>query len=91
MPPFATVEREVELKTDRAGVMRRLAENAGENAVFGRGVLFTSEKGTVSVTPCFDREAIRIVSSARREELAKDLCGQYERRTRELEEKAGRE
>jgi len=86
VPAFATVVREVPAKGGRAGIMRGFSESRFDGKVaFGRGITVKTEKGSVSVMPCADREAVRIVSGSDKAEFAEELCAAFEKKAKELQ------
>jgi len=85
VPRFATVRREVPLRSGRGRVMGRVLETLSA-APQGEGARLRAGDGWVYVTPMSSRSALRIIAEAADMEAAAELCGAYEEKLRKLDE-----
>lgn len=81
LPESVKTSCDVELRHERAEVMRRLTEMMKGDAVLNR------KDGTVRVRPCADRKALRITAEAAAAETAEELCNFMLRRAQEADSK----
>lgn len=87
-PRFYTRTKELRLKGDPGSVMRSLAESCapGERELF-EGLRTRAGSGWVWVTPLAGRRALRIVGESAEEEIADELCADFERRAKKFDGK----
>ena len=87
LPRFATAQGEVPLRSGRGKVMES-ALNAHPGARReGEGIRLPSEAGWIYVVPVTRRRALRVIAEAVDMEAANELCAQWDRELRELDEK----
>ena len=82
LPESVKASCDVELRHERAEVMRRLTEMMKGEAVLNR------KDGTVRVRPCADRKALRIIAEASAAETAEELCDFMTERAQEADGQA---
>ena len=86
LPPFATVRREVPLRTGRGRVMGGVLRSMPTARSQGEGVRLPVEKGWVYVVPSGSRSALRLIAESVSTEAAEELCARMEERLRALDE-----
>jgi mannose-1-phosphate guanylyltransferase/phosphomannomutase len=87
-PGFASAIKEVPLRGNRGSVMRGLsAAYSGQIKDSPAGLRIDTDNGIVRISPLRDRGAIRIRAESFKEELAEELCKEFERRAREADVK----
>ena len=80
-PHFSSAEREVTVRAGRGRAMRALAGACCEMAAeLFDGMRVNTGHGWVHITPRFDREALIIRSEGETEEIAEELCSNFEQR-----------
>lgn len=86
LPQFATVRREVPIRTGRGRVMGGVLRSMPAARSQGEGVRLPSGDGWVYVVPSGSRSALRLIAESVSTEAAEELCAQMEKRLRELDE-----
>ena len=87
IPSFSTTEREVPVASARGEMMSALRASCAEMAtdLFQGLTAYAGSAGRVQMVPCRDRAAVIIRAESETEELAEELCYDFERRLRKLD------
>jgi mannose-1-phosphate guanylyltransferase/phosphomannomutase len=84
VPSVATVTRELPLESERGAVMKQLTNLcAAMTADMSSGLRIDTGRGTVLIAPVRARRALRIRSESFCEEIAAELCAEFEERVRQ--------
>lgn len=86
-PRFATVRREIPLRSGRGRVMDRLLSADPAARPQGEGVRARAGSGWVYLVPLSRRSALRVIAEAADAETAEELCSFYQERIRRMDEK----
>ncbi|SHI07539.1 mannose-1-phosphate guanylyltransferase / phosphomannomutase [Sporobacter termitidis DSM 10068] len=86
MPKFSSMTREIALKGDRGAVMRLMTSRcAGMASELASGLRLDTDRGCVYISPLRERSALKIRTESMSEEIAEELCAEFERRAREID------
>ncbi|SMC90605.1 sugar phosphate nucleotidyltransferase [Papillibacter cinnamivorans] len=86
IPKFHTRAKEVALAKNPGSVMQELAESfVSEEKELFDGLRVHTHSGWVRVTPLYGRRGLRIVGESAEEEIAEELCADFERRIKKID------
>ncbi|MGM9522544.1 MAG: sugar phosphate nucleotidyltransferase [Oscillospiraceae bacterium] len=86
-PKFAVASRRVDVACSRAKAMRILAGSCSEMAKeLTCGLSVDTERGRAHISPCRDGSALMIRGEASTEEIAEELCSDFEKLAGHIEE-----
>lgn len=86
IPKFSTMTREVALKGSRGSAMRLMSSGCtGVVSEMAAGLRLDTDRGCVYISPLRERSALRIHAESMSEEIAEELCVEFERRAREID------
>ncbi|UOO37106.1 NTP transferase domain-containing protein [Oscillospiraceae bacterium CM] len=89
LPIFHAATREVVLQGDRGSVMRALSgAQAGARLEMLAGLRLESEKGNVHIAPLRHRSALAIRAEGMSEEIAEELCAEFEQRAQQADDQS---
>ena len=78
--------REVSLKGGRGAAMRLMSSCcAGMAAEMAAGLRLDTDRGCVYITPLREKSALKIHTESFNEEMAEELCIEFERRACEID------
>lgn len=86
LPRFATVRRELPVRSGRGRVMGNALRDLPAAQSQGEGVRLPAKNGWVYVVPSGSRSALRLIAESVSAEAAEELCAEMEERLRELDE-----
>lgn len=87
IPKFSSAIKEISLRGDRGSVMRLMSSScAGMASEISSGLRFNTDRGYVHISPLRSRSALKIRTESYNEEMAEELCAEFERRTREIDD-----
>lgn len=83
VPSVATVTRELPIESERGAVMKQLTDLcAAMTSDLSSGLRIDTGRGTVVIAPVRARKAVRIRTESFSEEIAAELCAEFEERVR---------
>lgn len=86
LPRFATVQGEVPLRSGRGKVMEETLKSHPGARREGEGIRLPTDTGWIYVVPVTRRRALRVIAEAVDMEAAGELCAQWDKALRKLDE-----
>jgi mannose-1-phosphate guanylyltransferase/phosphomannomutase len=88
MPRFSAITREIALKGGRGAAMRLMSSCcAGMSAEMAAGLRLETNRGRVYISPLREKNALKIRAESANEEIAEELCAEFEQRAGEIDQK----